>query len=505
MRDTKPEPTRSKLKCDGRTAARRLTIAMACGAAFASGCGESLAVPPSSAFTGATPAKTAVSHTSIPPVSAATIDSLVQKVVSEKQLIGLSVGVMQDGNVVLAKGYGVRSIEPREPVTTSTMFPIGSVTKQFTCSSALLLAQDGKLSMSDPVAKYVPNATRAGEITLLDAGQHVTGYRDYYPLDFVVREMQKDESADTIIGRYATRALDFNPGSRWSYSNTNFLILGKAIEKASGKSVGDFMSERIFAPLGMTRTKFDPPATDTGMSRGYTTYALAKPVLAKREGKGWTGAAGAIFSTPTDLLKWDLALLDGKILSPTSFATLTTPRTLSDGRSTGYGCGMSVQLTGNAVVLSHGGAVAGSVAQNIIIPETRSAIAVVANADFASTGEITSALVAMLTPHIDVPKITGLPALDAAKTFLASIEQGRVDRTTLGDDFNALLTDKHLADDRASLAALGKISDVRVTRVVERGGMEVAIVQFKVGTTPAQSSMYRTPDGKIQQFLINRL
>ena len=443
-------------------------------------------------------------HLTVPPINIAEIDSLIQHVVTDKHLVGLSVGVLQNGEVVLAKGYGVRRLEPGEPVTTATMFPVGSVTKQFTCSAALLLQQDGKLSMTDHVSKYVSGATRGNDITLLDIGQHVSGYHDYYPLDFVVREMQKAESADTIIARYATRPLDFDPGTRWSYSNTNFLILGKAIEAASGLPIGTVLDERIFKPLGMTRTAYDPPATDTGMSRGYTTYALAKPTLALPEAKGWTGAAGAIYSTPTDLLKWDLALMDGKILSPSSYATLTSARTLADGRSTAYGCGIRVQVTGNAVVLSHGGAVAGSVAQNILIPSTRSAIAVVANADFASTNEITSALLAKLTPQVDVPKVAGLSALDAAKAFLASLEQGKVDRNTLGDDFNALLTDKRIADDRASLAAVGRISDVHVVRTVERGGMEVAAVQFKVGTTPAGSSMYRTADGKIQQFLINR-
>ena len=139
---------------------------------------------------------------------------------------------MQDGKVVLAKGYGYRSLEPKLPVTPTTMFGIGSVTKQFTCSSALLLEQEGKLSMNDHVAKYVPSATRANDVTLMELGQHVSGYRDYYPLDFVVREMAKPEPTDTVIARHATRPLDFEPGSRWSYSNTNFLILGKAIETA---------------------------------------------------------------------------------------------------------------------------------------------------------------------------------------------------------------------------------------------------------------------------------
>lgn len=444
------------------------------------------------------------SKPTVAPINVAELDSIIQRVVAAKQLVGLSIAVMQDGKTVLAKGYGFRSLEPKQPVTTTTMFPVGSVTKQFTCSAALLLQQDGKLSMRDPVAKYAPKATAADRLTLLDLGQHVSGYRDYYPLDFVDREMQAPVPADTIIARYATRPLDFEPGTRWSYSNTNFTILGKAIETASGKTMPAFLNERIFTPLGMTRTAYDPPATDTGMARGYTSYALAAPSRALPEASGWTGAAGAIFSTPTDLLKWDLALIDGKILAPASYATLTTPRTLADGRSTGYGCGMSVQLTGDQVVFQHGGAVAGSVAQNVILPGTRSAIAVLSNADFAATGEIIAAALRRLTPQIDVPVIAGLSALEAARAFLVSLESGTIDRKTLGDDFNALLTAEHIAADRKSLAANGRITDVQVVRTVERGGMEVAVVNYMVGKTPARTSMYRTPNGKIQQFLISR-
>ncbi len=479
---------------------RRSTWCLAVCVAFVTAC-TGTGGNPSPPAESAPPPRVA---TPTPPINVGALDSLIQRVVAEKHLVGASVGVMQDGKVVLDKGYGLRSLDAKEAVTPSTMFPVGSVTKQFTCSAALLLAEGGKLSMGDKVAKYVPNATRASEVTLLDLGQHVSGYRDYYPLDFVVREMQKPESADTIIARYAMRPLDFEPGTRWSYSNTNFLILGKAIETASGQPLGAFLAQRIFVPLGMTRTAFDPPSSDTGLARGYTSYALAAPSPALPEASGWTGAAGAVWSTPGDLLKWDLALMDGKVLSPASYAVLTTPRTLADGRSTGYGCGMGVQSGGDALVLQHGGAVAGSVSQNILIPSTRSAVVVFANADFAATGEITAAAVAKLTPHADVPKIVGLAALDAARAFLTSLEQGKIDRATLGDDFNALLTDEHVARDRASLASHGRVADVRVVRTVERGGMEVAVVQFKVGTTPAQSLMYRTPDGKIQQFLINR-
>jgi hypothetical protein len=148
--------------------------------------------------------------------------------------------------------------------------------------------------------------------------------------------------------------------------------------------------------------------------------------------------------------------------------------------------------------------VAGSIAQNLFIPATRSAVVLFSNADFAAVGEIMRAAIDRLTPHVDVPVVDGPSALEAATKFLDSLEHGTIDRATLGDDFNALLTPEHIAADRASLTAHGRISNIRVTGLRERGGMEVATVQFMVGSTPAQSAMYRTPDGRIQQFLINR-
>jgi D-alanyl-D-alanine carboxypeptidase len=123
----------------------------------------------------ATTTPSAAPPVSVPAIDVNEVDSLIRRVVAEKRLVGLSVGVMQNGKVVLAKGYGFRSLEPKLPVTPTTMFGIGSVTKQFTCSSALLLEQEAKLSMNDRVAKYFPSATRASDVTLLDLGQHVSG------------------------------------------------------------------------------------------------------------------------------------------------------------------------------------------------------------------------------------------------------------------------------------------------------------------------------------------
>jgi CubicO group peptidase (beta-lactamase class C family) len=432
------------------------------------------------------------------------LDSIIRKAIAEKHIIGLSVGMMQNGRVVFTRGYGARNLETRDPVTTQTMFSIGSVTKQFTCSLLLMLNEQHKLSLDDRVAKYFPDLTRAADITLLDLGGHLSGYRDFYPLDFVDREMIQPVTADEVIRRYATRPLDFEPRSRYSYSNTGFMILGRVIEKASGEPFGSYLQQRIFTPLHLTRSVYDP-ATSTGdMARGYTSFALADPIPADPEARGWTGAAGAIWSTPGDLLTWDLSLLDNRLLSPASFHTLSTAQRLTDGRSSGYGCGEGVNDRGQVVVLSHGGATSGFVAQNTVIPRTRSAVVLLSNSDFSPIGALNQELVAKLIPRVDVPAIRGLSALDAAQKFLSELEKGTVDRSTLAPDFDTFLTaDKLLAAQRA-LNAIGPIAHIRVVNTVERGGMEVAVVQFDVGGVAAQGLMYRDPDGKVEEFLFSR-
>ena len=438
------------------------------------------------------------------PIDSAEVDSLIRKAVADEHMVGLSVGIAQNGNIVFARGYGKANLAGGDPVTPETRFAVGSVTKQFTCSTMLLLDEAGQLSMEDQVAKYYPNLTRAGDISLRQLGGMVSGYRDYYPLDYVDTEMQKATPTDSIITEYATRPLDFDPDSRWSYSNTNFLILGQIAAKVTGKPIGALIKEKILDPVGMSHTRFAPDRSEAGLATGYTQFALGAPIEAEPEAEGWVGAAGAIWSTPTDLLTWDLALVNGKVLSPESYHVLASSRRLTDGRATGYGCGQGVQDRGDAVVLSHGGAVAGFVAQNAIVPATRSALVLLANTDFGSVGGLRNALLAKLLPRVDVPTVQGPPALEAGKAFLDRLAKGEIDRSTLSTDFDAHMSPERLAAAKASLGALGRITDVTVGPSRERGGMEVTTIRFKVGSTPAQALMYRSPDGKIEEFLISR-
>jgi CubicO group peptidase (beta-lactamase class C family) len=433
------------------------------------------------------------------------IGRLVEETLNDHRGVGLSVGILHEGEVVMARGFGIRSFEREEPVTPETLFAIGSVTKQFTCATVLLLEEDGKLSFADRVGEYFPDLARAADITLLDLAQHVAGYPDYYPLDFVTPVMQEPTTAEAIIADYATGSLDFEPGTRWSYSNTGYLILGEIVERAGGRRVGDFLRTRIFEPLGLQNTKYEPAEDDPGLAVGYNAYALGQPEHISPEGAGWAGAAGGIWSTPTDLLAWDLSLMDGEFLSPDSYRTLTTPRRLPDGRSTGYGCGLGVRDRLDGLVLTHGGAVEGFVARNTFVPATRSAVVLLANASYLypKLGELSDKILESLMPSPpDVPEVDGPAALDAAAAFIRKLRAGEVDRTQLGEDFNAFLTDERMRAAAAALKRFGKPKQLELAKIRERGGMEVSTIRLKLGRREARAVMYRTPDGKIQELMI---
>src|SRR3954471_9955680 len=431
------------------------------------------------------------------------IDSWLQAQVLQKGRVGLAVGIVQNGQQVLARGYGMRSLEKHQAVEPDTMFAIGSVTKQFTCASILLLAQDGKLSQLDKVSKYFPMLTRAKEVTLLDLMNHTSGYPDYYPLDFVDRRLQNPIPPDDLIQQYAGGKLDFEPGTEWSYSNTGFIILGRVIEKVAGKPLGQFLQERIFNPLGMTRTAYEPALTDPRLAVGYTSFALSAPEPVASEASGWLGAAGGIYSSVGALAKWDMALVEQKLLKPEFYKLMTTSRELTNGKTTGYGCGLAVATVEHRIVLRHGGAVSGFNAYNIIVPSTRSAIVLLCNKDggLRSLPEMLTTL--LLKEVSNIPKVGGPPALDVVKKVFGEFQDGSVDRARFGKEFNVYLSEGKLASASKRLRALGKPRSTELIRTSERGGMEVTTTRLKFAAVDLDVLMYRMPNGIIEQFFVD--
>ncbi|MGH6631308.1 MAG: serine hydrolase domain-containing protein, partial [Burkholderiales bacterium] len=281
------------------------------------------------------------------------------------------------------------------------------------------------------------------------------------------------------------------------------LFMGRVTERVSGQEFGEFLAQRIFKPLGMTHTGYELARDDPRIAQGYGAFGLGKPEPAVPEGAGWVAGAGGVWSTPTDLLQWDLALMDGKVLSPESWRKMTTPRRLPDGRSSGYGCGQGLRDAGPALVLSHSGATSGFTANNTFIPATRSGVALMANRDFAGLNPLREAIVAKLLPRGDVPAIQGVDAAQAVRDFLRELRERKVNRANLGEEFSIYLSDARIASAAETLSRT-EPSDFEPPVLSERGGMEVSRTPFKLGATPALALMYRTPDGKVQQFLFFR-
>jgi len=439
------------------------------------------------------------------------IDAYVAAQVREKGHVGLSVAIMREGQIVFANAYGQRSIDPPLPVETETCFAVASVTKQFTCACVLLLAEEGKLSVHDRVSKYLPHLARADDITLLDLMQHTSGYPDYYPLDFVDRRLARPISRDQLLKQYAGGKLDFEPGSRFSYSNTGYIALGAIVEKVSGRSFGDFLTERILKPLGMQHSRFGEPAGLTRVATGYNAFALDPPEPAQREAAGWIDAAGGLWASASDLLKWDLALAGGKVLKTATFEQMIAPRRLTTGKMSNYGCGLRSEIRDGDLILSHTGGVSGFASYNAILPRTRSGLVVLSNAEHVSTVPLRTQLLDLVLKDIaakeapPVPNIAGPDAKDVIRRYFAELQAGRIDRTLLGEEFSHFMTDERVQSGGARLKDLGEPLDVSIPSPAgERGGMEVVQAQLKFKTTTLRASLYRTPDGKIQQLLFTR-
>lgn len=432
----------------------------------------------------------------------AEIDAYVAGQLAPRGIVGLSLAIVREGEVALERGYGERAAGSGAPVRADTAFAIGSVTKQFTCVSALLLAEEGRLTLEDRVARYYPELTRAGDVALFDLLSNVSGYRDYYPLDFVDARMTRPTTVDAVIQTYAGAPLDFDPGTRWSYSNTGFLIAGRVVEKVSGEALGAFMQRRIFAPLGMTRTGFAPPPE---AATGHTSFALGPPEPAVPEASGWLHAAGGLHATAGDLARWDLGLVEGRLLQPASWRRMTTPRALVSGETTDYGCGVGIVRRQGETVIQHGGAVSGFLAQNAIIPRTRSALVMLANAEGGDLGglhgEVLSLLIDAGRPR---PAVQGPPPSEVARALVRQLQAGAIDRAALGAAFSEHLTETRVAAAAPRLRAMGEPNAVVVERLSERGGMEVASLRLTFAEATARAILYRTPDGKVQEFLLLR-
>jgi CubicO group peptidase (beta-lactamase class C family) len=255
---------------------------------------------------------------------------------------GIAVQVTRDGQVALARFYGLANLEHRAPVTADTVFNLASVTKQFTAAALLLLVQDGKLKLDDTLSRYVPELPQAEKVTLRQLLVHTSGIPDYAedPAGSKTKSVAKTPAEMMAWIATLKPAFMFEPGTSWAYSNSNYTLLGLVIERVSGKPLAQVFKERLFAPAGLTTTAFDNPAEVVPhRAQGYRRAKDAPSGFANADWISPTipGPAGGLRATVADMTRWSNALFGGRILNAQSLALLTSPGKLNDGRTTKFG------------------------------------------------------------------------------------------------------------------------------------------------------------------------
>jgi CubicO group peptidase (beta-lactamase class C family) len=328
----------------------------------------------------------------------------------------ISIAVVRDGQVVKAAGYGLANVELDVPARPETVYQSGSVGKQFTAMAVMLLVEEGKIGLEDPLTKYYPKAPgRWKKITIRHLLTHTSGIKDWEGKDLDYRK----DYTETQLAEIAMKLPpDFAPGDQWSYSNTGYALLGFIVGKTSGKFYGDFLKERVFTPLGMDSTRVISEK-DIVKNRA-AGYVLEEDQLKNQE---WvspalnTTADGSLYLTALDLAKWDAALWAGKLLKPEGYTAMWSPVRLTDGTTYPYGFGWGFDEQRGERVIEHGGSWQGFRTMIVRYPGRKLSVIVLANLAQAEPERIATALAGILEPSLALPDAKANPAdPDPART-----------------------------------------------------------------------------------------
>jgi len=457
----------------------------------------------------ATPAAASTSQTA---AQAGGIDAAEQRKISETVAASgapsVSVAVVEQGKLTYAKAFGKAALDPARAADVNTRYAVGSISKQFTVAAILLAVEQGKLSLDDKVSKYFPDMTRASEITVRQLLSHTSGYEDYAPQDYMIPEWTKPTTPEEILDKWAKKPLDFDPGTKWQYSNTNYVLAGKIFEKATGEQLVPFLQKNVFDPLEMT-TAGDCSVKKTPEDAvAYTRYGLGPARPALREGPGWYFAAGELCMAPADLAKWDIAFLQKKILSAKSYEEFQREVPLVDGDYTHYALGLELGQLDNIPALYHGGEVSGFLAYSFMYPTRGVAVIVCSNqdgTDLITPLEREIARWVMEPEKRDTSAATGTAPraeLDQVQGIVEGLQAGKINRALFTSNANFYFTDAALADFKDSLAPLGKLKSVTRTFAGLRGGMKARGYKAEFETKTVSLSVYMTDDGLYEQFLV---
>lgn len=307
------------------------------------------------------------------------VSKLVMREINEGRGVGITVAVARGDELIHHKGYGLADVENEVPASEKSVYRIGSITKMFTAAAILLLAEDGKLKLDDPLAKFLPDYPAGGKITLRHLLNHTSGIVSFTDLPEHREGMRRDLNHEEVLALFQDREVLFQPGEKFRYCNSGYYLLGMVIEAASGKKYEEFLQERIFDPLKLEAMVYDRHGTIIPhRARGYTIWGERKfnaPFVSMMQ----PFAAGALASTAQNLVRWQRGLVSGALLKPESYQQMIAPGVLNGGKKTNYGLGCFIDKVDKHVVVRHGGGIQGFITDHAYFPEADLTVVVLSN------------------------------------------------------------------------------------------------------------------------------
>jgi CubicO group peptidase (beta-lactamase class C family) len=331
------------------------------------------------------------------------VDEFVKAEIAKRKIPGVSIAIVKNGVITKAKGYGLANVELNVPATPYTIYQSGSVGKQFTATLVMMLVEEGKMSLEDPVSKYFPTAPDAWKgITIRHLLTHTAGISNKL---YGQINMHQDYTENELLKMIAEIPLDFLPGEKMSYSNSGYVTLGILIHNATGEFYGDLLSKKIFTPLGMSTARIiNEMDIIPNRAAGY------RLVLGQIKNQDWvspslnTTADGSLYLTVMDMAKWDAALYTEKLLKRSSLDQMWTPVKLNDGKTVPYGFGWAFDNVKGHRLIQHGGAWQGFTSQISRYVDDKLTVIVLANMAGADPGSIARGIAAIENPDL-VPEV----------------------------------------------------------------------------------------------------
>jgi D-alanyl-D-alanine carboxypeptidase len=426
------------------------------------------------------------------------IDQTIQRCLQADGTPSASVAIVIDDHLAYANAFGDAVLTPPLPASIATRYQLASISKTFTAQAVLLLVAAGKLSLNDSVSRWFPDLTGASQITVRELLNHTSGYPDHYPESYPAGPRGAAASPDHIINEWGHHPLLFAPGTQFHYSNLEYEIAGRIVEKVSGESLFQFMQEHIFGPLQMTSTMdLDTiPDGSTALATGYVQNALAPLQPAPYEGPGWSFGSGQLVTTAEDVARWDAAFLQHRVLPKQEAAEEVTMAQLANGSTYPSALGLFVSREDAPLRYYHTGEGLGFEAINLICPNAHMAFVVLTNTNVKATYlKIANQLIYLLVP----------PNKDEqfARRIFAGLQHGQPDRSAFSEDLNRHMSAALLAEYRSSLGSLGPVQSFTVASTRTTDSLETRDYDVTAGGHALKLHLLLLSDGRLEDATIS--